>query len=289
MQKMKFERLRVTNFENAFFGMRNPKESHHLSDSYFGFFLEGEDLDYEIAEKWIATDDTEEHDERLEEKAGWLRKNGVLRFDADRGVGIAAFIGPKDMNLAQRLIVGGSEHRKFLRQINVSFNITAPLYLWKELDQYKIGTVTDSFSTMHKILSKPITIESFEIDDLYESLQWIGDFTNKQFNMDFIIKEFIDALEGLRLAAIEAEELAKTTTDVVEKQTATFMAKKYWKELIRWLPSSWVQTRTWSGNYEVLRSIVHQRKGHKLSEWHTFLEFLKTLPYAEELIFYDGK
>lgn len=142
---------------------------------------------------------------------------------------------------------------------------------------------------MHKILSKPITIESFEIDDLYESLQWIGDFTNKQFNMDFIIKEFIDALEGLRLAAIEAEELAKTTTDAVEKQTATFMAKKYWKELIRWLPSSWVQTRTWSGNYEVLRSIVHQRKGHKLSEWHTFLEFLKTLPYAEELIFYDGK
>ena len=171
-------------------------------------------------------------------------------------------IGPKDLDLAQRLIRGGPEHRKFLRQILVSVDITAPLYWWKEFDTYKIGTTANSTSTMHKLTSSPITLKCFETDDI--SLGAIEEIETGSPN-DFVTN-LIYALEDLRQKYLETKD------------------KKYWKELVRWLPNGWLQTRTWTANYEVLLNIYHQRQNHKLSEWREFCKWIETLPYFEELI-----
>lgn len=178
-------------------------------------------------------------------------------------------IGPNDMKLARSLIEGGTEHRKFLRQIFVSFDLIAPFYIWKEFDTYKIGTVANSTSTMHKLASTPIALDCFEIDDL--NLIPYNEFVQRKelkYNIDpdFIQMALIPYLEYLRQRYNE-------TKDVV-----------YWKELIRWLPESWLQKRTITLNYENLRNIYHQRKNHKLTEWHTICKWIETLPYAQELI-----
>lgn len=172
-------------------------------------------------------------------------------------------IGENDMKLAMSLIRAGSEHRKFLRQIFVSVDITAPLYWWKEFDTYKVGTTANSTSTMHKLASKPITLDCFEIDDLDTSI------------VD--PKELIEACERLRLRLLETAD------------------KRYWKELVRWLPESWLQTRTVTMTYENLLSIGKQRRHHKLNEWSgkddatkpNMIAWMRTLPYAQEFIFYD--
>lgn len=213
---MKFENIEVFNFEGAFRGMRNPKESWHLTDSY--------------------TDE-----------------NGNF------------IIGPNDLDLAQRLIHGGSEHRKFMRQIIVSVDITAPLYWWKEFDTYKVGTVANSTSTMHKMASKPITLDLFEIDDYQPEFALPDDGVHK----------LIDWLETLRQAYLETGD------------------KRYWKELIRWLPEGWLQTRTVTFSYENAIAMTHQRKTHKQNEWsgkddanlENFMKFIHSLPNADKLIF----
>lgn len=161
-------------------------------------------------------------------------------------------IGANDLELAQHLIKAGGEHRKFLRQIFVSVDITAPLYLFKEFDTYKVGTVSNSTSTMHKLASTPITLECFET----------GDFDETAVN--FSIEQLLRSLDELRLKYLSTKD------------------KRYWKELIRWLPSSWLQTRTITLNYENILNMYHQRKNHKLSEWHKFCEWVLTLPYARE-------
>jgi hypothetical protein len=173
------------------------------------------------------------------------------------------------MKLAQTLIKAGPEHRKFLRQIFVSVDITAPLYWWKEMDQYKIGTVTDSTSTMHKLTSKPITLESFEIDDFNPEIVYY-EIPGAQNDIGMFADFMIEQLEFLRQKYLETKD------------------KKYWKELVRWLPESWLQTRTWTANYEVLYSIVLQRGHHKLeTEWDKgFIHWCASLPYAKDLIFY---
>lgn len=178
-------------------------------------------------------------------------------------------IGPNDMKLARSLIEGGSEHRKFLRQIFVSFDLTAPLYIWKEFDTYKVGTVANSTSTMHKLASTPIALDCFEIDDL--NLVPYNEYAQRKelkYNIDpdFIQMALIPYLEHLRQKYNETKEIV------------------YWKELIRWLPESWLQKRTITLNYENLRNIYHQRKNHKLTEWHTICKWIETLPYAQELI-----
>lgn len=173
-------------------------------------------------------------------------------------------IGENDLGLAERLIAGGTEHRKYLRQIFISVDITAPLYWWKEFDTYKVGTTANSTSTMHKLASTPITIECFETDDYCPELETGG----KQ--MGAIVEEnFIQVLETLR------QEFVKTQD------------KRLWKELIRWLPESWLQTRTVTMNYENAANMYHQRKNHKLTEWsESFLNWLASLPYAKELIMF---
>lgn len=174
------------------------------------------------------------------------------------------WISEPDINLAQRLIKGGSEHRKFLRQIMVSVDITAPLFWWKEFDTYKIGTVANSTSTMHKIMSRPFTLDMFEVDDYDDIIEKDG--------FEFILKKCNSYREYY----------------LSNKDYSPDIAKVYWKALIRILPESFLQTRTITMNYEVIRNIVHQRKGHRLSEWKSFIDWAKTLPYAEEFIFYEN-
>ena len=178
-------------------------------------------------------------------------------------------IGPADMELCRKLIKGGGEHRKFLRQIFVSVDITAPLYWWKEFDTYKVGTTANSTSTMHKLASTPITPECFETDDFDPDFVIytcdIGD-NDVDYTASALLETFIEHLERLRQKYNETKD------------------KRYWKELVRLLPNGWLQTRTVTMNYENLRNMYHQREYHKLVEWHSFCDWVKELPYAEELI-----
>ena len=177
-------------------------------------------------------------------------------------------IGQKDIKLAQKLIKAGPEHRKFMRQIFVSVDITAPIYWWKEASTYKIGTTANSTSTMHKLKDTPITIDCFETGDFNPDLRYYD------FNTTGMLSEIIiEQLEYLRLKYLETED------------------DRYWKELVRWLPMGWLQTRTWTANYEILHSMVLQRGWHKLKEeWrNSFIKWCTTLPYAEDLIFYGDK
>ena len=178
-------------------------------------------------------------------------------------------LGPKDISLATNLIASGTEHRKFLRQIFVSVDITAPLYWWKEFDTYKVGTVANSTSTMHKLLSYPITLDCFETGDATDLP------VDEHSSVGYFVEEsLIGFLEKLRLKAVELYD---------GKQDE--LAKAYWKELIRWLPESWLQTRTVTMNYENIRSMYYQRQNHKLTEWREdFCNWVKSLPYSKEFL-----
>lgn len=228
---MKFENTQVFNICGAMRGMRNPLESWNNMDS-------GLVDDYE----------------------GRIWRSEVSYEE----------IGEKDLKLAQNLLKAsikeGNSHSKFMRQILVSVDIAAPLYWWKEFDQYKVGTVTNSTSTMHKIQASPITLNCFEIDDYNDSLNMIDDVP-----ICVRVDNFINDLEQLRQLYLQTKD------------------KKYWKELIRWVPESWLQTRTVTMNYQVIRQMYFDRRNHKLTEWReAFIDWVKILPYAEELIMYEG-
>ena len=187
----------------------------------------------------------------------YIEKDGVIIYG----------IGEDDLILAQKLIKAGSEHRKFMRQIFVCVDITAPLYLWKEFDTYKVGTVANSTSTMHKLASTPITMNCFEMDDFEDVDVGVQNFTVSQYWSDYI-----ECLESLRKRYNETKD------------------KRYWKELIRLLPDSWLQKRTVTFDYENLLAICSkgQRRFHKLTEWsNAFISWARKLPYAQELIFID--
>ena len=195
----------------------------------------------------------------------WAKSDSVFSMNPDDFI-----IGSNDMDLCRKLITAGGEHRKFLRQIMVSVDITAPLYWWKEFDTYKVGTVANSTSTMHKLASTPITLECFETGDYEDGIEipyYEADGNLLDMPIGALMSDFIRDLEALRQKYLETKD------------------KRYWKELVRWLPNGWLQTRTVTMNYENLRNMAHQRMGHKLSEWHSFLEWANTLPYAKELIF----
>ena len=269
---MNIEKLRVSGLEAAIRGMRNPYDSWEKSDSYFGLdSFDGID-DYWIPKMLnIYLGDKGVPGLTEENCSAWIRKNGIIYEDCD--LCEFAFIGPNDMDLAQRLISGGSEHRKFLRQINVSFDLTLPFYVWKEFDTYKVGTTANSCSTMHTLKNNPITLDCFELDD-FENIPFPKEYqrpdAKSDCDEDFIQMCLIPYLESLRLRY-------KETGD-----------KKYWKELVRWLPEGWLQKRTITLNYEVIYNFCHQRKNHRLAEWHTIVDFIREhLPYANEFIFLD--
>lgn len=273
---MKFENVRVMNFENALYGMRNPKESWHLSDTHHGL-----EQIHNVSERTNGQDYC------------------ILYQDGELVEFIS--IGPNDMKLAKNLIKAGSEHRKFMRQIFVSVDITAPIYWWKEFDTYKVGTVANSTSTMHKLMSKPITIECFEIDD-FENIEFPEEFQRAELKYpidpDVIQMVLIPYLEYLRQQWLKLQELIQLPSGDVEYiKSLEKRAKKIWKELVRWLPEAWLQRRTITMNYENLLGMCSkgQRRFHKLNEWSgvddsdldNFIAFARSLPYAEDFIFID--
>ena len=248
---MKFDNTEVWGFEHAFRGMRNPKNSWNKSDSF----------------------------NCLKTPSGKHCSEFCKNFNTDKcymyGNNDEPFIiGNNDMKLAQTLIKAGNEHRKFMRQIFVSVDITAPLYWWKEFDTYKVGTVANSTSTMHKLATTPITLDCFEIDDYDRNLS-LADNPKDDDGLDNIStfeEDIIYVLENIRQKYLETKD------------------KRYWKELVRWLPESWLQKRTITMNYENVRNMYFQRRNHKLTEWsESFIKWVESLPYAEELIMYDGK
>ena len=164
--------------------------------------------------------------------------------------------GPNDLDLAMRLAKAGSDHRKYLRMVFVSVDVTAPLYWWKEYDTYKVATVANSTSTMHKIHSKPFSMDDFSCDHMTDG--------TKKF-METVVAE----LENIRLRFKETK------------------SKDDWYDMIQLLPSSYNQMRTCTFNYEALINIYRARKNHKLAEWHTFCDWIETLPYEEQLITFE--
>lgn len=242
---MKFEKTDVWGFDHALRGMRNPLESWEKSDSEIRF------CDYC-------------------NRINNCHNCKSLSYYSGQYI----YIGENDLTLAKKLIKAGPEHRKFLRQIFVSVDITAPLYWWKEFDTYKIGTTTNSTSTMHKISSKPITLDCFEIDDYDNTIDTDGGYNHDgnpyQNNIKMYVENMLCCLESLRINYIQTKD------------------KRYWKELIRWLPESWLQTRTCTLTYENIYNIYTQRNNHKLTEWSiSFCNWCELLPYVKEL-FLEG-
>ena len=183
-------------------------------------------------------------------------KNSWGRMDSHTEPDGSFVFGPNDLDLAMRLAKAGSDHRKYLRMVFVSVDVTAPLYWWKEYDTYKVATVANSTSTMHKIHSKPFSMDDFSCDHMTDG--------TKKF-METVVAE----LENIRLRFKETK------------------SKDDWYDMIQLLPSSYNQMRTCTFNYETLINIYRARKNHKLAEWHTFCDWIETLPYAEQLITFE--
>lgn len=223
---MKFKGIKTWGWENALIGMRLPMS-----------------FDYEDAKKKVDS---------------VFYENGSLMT-----------VGESDLKVMKNLIKAdsndrtGSPNSKFLRMIHCQICVTAPIYWWKEMDTYKIGTVRNSSSTMHKLANTPITIDCFEMDDFADS-----DEESNAYNLytKSVWSKLIEHLEALRKEFNETKD------------------KRYWKELIRLLPESWLQTSVLDLNYETLRNIYAWRKNHKLTEWHQFCKVIEELPLAKELI-----
>ena len=221
---LKIENFEVLGWEHAIRGMRNPMNSWEKSDSNF-------------------FDDSEGH---------------VCNICQGRGSMSLIEIGSNDYALMKNLRNAGTDHRKFMRMITVYLDITAPLYWWKEFDTYKVGTVANSCSTMHKIAAKEFTLEDFSCEHL------IG---NAQIYNGYVPTAVLECTIG---ALNEFRELYLETKN-----------KAYWWQMIQLLPSSYNQRRTVMLNYEVLANIYKSRKGHRLDEWKTMLDWIEELPYAE--------
>ncbi len=190
-------------------------------------------------------------------------------YDKETGIFI---IGTKDMGLAHRLLNSGTaDDSKYMRQIMVSMDITAPLLWWKEMDQYKVATTTNSTSTMHKLASTPITKDCFSFDSA---------------DMPLIIQNEYEEGTDVSLTSQEIVNDLILILEQIRQKYNTTKSQAYWRALVELLPSAWNQTRTWTANYQVLRNIYFARKNHKLTEWHKFCEMIEELPYGKELICY---
>lgn len=238
---LKIENTEVTGWEAAIRGMRNPMNSWEKSDSVF--------TQHEL-EDWP--------------------HNTVKTFDD---------LGPNDLDLMTRLRNSGTDHRKFMRMITVYLDITAPLYWWKEFDTYKVGTVANSCSTMHKIAAK-----EFDVNDF--SHEHIEELDGDEYNMsyDWLLRT-VDILNYYRKEYnIASEKLKRTDLTEAERKHVLAQQKLYWWQMIQLLPSSYNQKRTVMLNYEVLANIYKSRRNHKLDEWHTFCDWVESLPYSELII-----
>lgn len=238
---LKIENTEVIGWEAAIRGMRNPKNSWGKSDSGICFDT--------IACHTCRAD-------RNHCKSRMENKEFVVGYD--------------DMNLMTRLRNAGTDHRKFMRMIAVYLDITAPLYWWKEFDTYKVGTVANSCSTMHKIAAKEFTLDDFSHEHLLSMA-----------NNDAGDALFLNDANNIR---IDGDDLLGLTVNVLNYYRGRYIKtkdKRYWWQLIQLLPSSYNQRRTIMLNYEVLANIYKSRRNHKLDEWHTFCDWIEGLPYAE--------
>lgn len=218
---IKIEKIDTYGWEAAVRGARNPMNSWNKSDSY--------------------------HCEVM--TCGCCESNPT-EFACEGELTHGFFLGKNDLDLLKRLSNAGPDHGKFMRMIGVTMDITAPLYWWKEMDQYKTGTVTNSCSTMHKIHAKELTVDDFSTDHMTP----LSIYT---------LKEVIKVMNLERLTFINNKN------------------KDSWWQMIQLLPSSYNQKRTWSANYAVLKNIYHARKDHKLDEWKEFCKVIEKLPYSE--------
>lgn len=233
---IKLEKVEIFGWESAIRGMRNPMNSWDKSDS-----------EYPVVETDCNGDD-------------WFSPYYK--------------VGANDLKLMKNLVKAGNDHAKFMRMINVTMDITAPLYWWKEFDTYKVGTVANSCSTMHKIHAKGFTLDDFSHEHLKEFV-FCGededdmDIDCVMYNHEYpnssqeILEFVIEALNTYRVAYLETKD------------------KTYWWQMIQLLPSSYNQKRTVQLNYAVLRNMYHSRKNHKLDEWVEFCKWIETLPYSE--------
>lgn len=222
---VKIEKTQVVGWEHAIRGMRNPMESWDKSDSNFelGCYCACEGMDCDGCD---------------------------LIQDCE-------CLGYDDRELMAKLDKAGSDHRKYMRMLVVYMDITGPLYWWKEFDTYKVGTVANSCSTMHKLTSRPITIDDFSFDDVNIPNDYAVASTTEMF------MRIVTACENLRREYIRTKD------------------KRYWRALIQMLPESYMQKRTIMLNYEVLRNMYHARKNHKLTEWSVdFCKWVESLPYS---------
>ena len=217
---IKLENTEVYGWEAAIRGMRNPMSSWAMSDSFF----------------WVSESNLNE---------SWGIKESVRDCS-----GISVSVGEKDLDLMNRLCKAGTDHRKFMRMLTVYVDITAPLYWWKEFDTYKVGTVANSCSTMHKIHAKEFTLDDFSHEHLSEASMYALNVTLAALNANRVIFNVLGEKEA-------------------------------WWQMIQLLPSSFNQKRTVMLNYEVLANIRKSRKGHKLDEWHAFCDWIDSLPYSE--------
>ena len=223
-----FENTEVMNLKGAIRGMRNPLNSWEKSDSIF-------------------------HEKECKNDCPDCK--GCVVVDH-----ICVKLGENDLDLARRLIAAGSDHRKFLRQIFVSVDITAPLYWWKEFDTYKVATVANSCSTMHKIHSRDLTLNDFSYEHLLSS-------NGKNGGPLDTLERVISDINYWRGRYVETKD------------------ERYWWQMIQLLPTSYNQRRTVTLNYETLRNIYGSRRNHKLDEWSIgFMEWIDSLPYADDLI-----
>lgn len=230
---LKIENVEVAGWEAAIRGMRNPKNSWAKSDSHWDYVNQGPE---------------------------YLT---VAHFDdADFN------IGPNDKKLMSTLRNAGTDHRKFMRMITVYLDITAPLYWWKEFDTYKVGTVANSCSTMHKIAAKEFTLEDFSCEHLCDDE--LG-----------LLKEIINRLNMNRIVFIAKDDKRVDQYSVMSDECYAKYKKKLWWQMIQLLPSSYNQKRTVMLNYEVLANIYKSRRHHKLDEWHTLCDCIESLPYSE--------
>lgn len=234
---LKIENTEVIGWEHAIRGMRNPKNSWEKSDSNWRYVAPAQ------------------------------RENHILASYSDDS---EFWIGPNDADLMNRLRNAGTDHRKFMRMITVYLDITAPLYWWKEFDTYKVGTVANSCSTMHKIAAKEFTPEDFSHEHLLNMA-----------NNDAGDALFLNDANNIR---VDGDDLLGLTINVLNYYRGRYIKtkdKRYWWQLIQLLPSSYNQKRTVMLNYEVLANIYKSRRNHKLDEWHTFCDWIESLPYSE--------
>lgn len=260
---LKIENTEVVGWEAAIRGMRNPMNSWEKSDSIF-------------------VEDGEYHD--ICGNSGPY--NGTVT-DTETFFEI----GEKDFDLMNRLRNSGTDHRKFMRMITVYLDITAPLYWWKEFDTYKVGTVADSCSTMHKIAAKEFTLDDFSHDHLIDYYQYyrnevegpvISDAPHISCGGLQLLDLTINVLNYYRKEYnIASDKLKRTDLTEAERKHVLAQQKLYWWQMIQLLPSSYNQRRTVMLNYEVLANIYKSRRNHKLDEWHTFCDWIESLPYSE--------